>query len=104
MTIFTCSPLILLHMVLFLRFIFPSRQFRNQILKLAFAVRLLSICIFHVSIQIWLYTRKIDLSGEIEKNLGPRLNSSQHFSIFHWNLNSITAHSYVKISQFINLI
>ena len=40
----------------------------------------------------------IDLSGDIEKNPGPRHSSSQNFSISHWNLNSITAHSYVKIS------
>ena len=94
----TISPLVLLHMVLFFRFIFPPGQFRNQILKLAFAIRLLFICIFYGSIHIWLYTRIIDLSGDIEKNPGPRPSSSQNFSICHWNLNSITAHSYVKIS------
>ena len=44
-----------------------------------------------------LYTRIIDLSGDIEKSPGPR-SSSQNFSICHWNLNGIIAHSYVKIS------
>ena len=44
-----------------------------------------------------LYTRIIDLSGDIEKGPGPRF-SSQNFSICHWNLNGIIAHSYVKIS------
>ena len=93
MTFCTCSPLVLLHMVLYFRFIFPPRQLRNQILKLAFAIRFLFICIFYGSIHIWLYTRVIDLSGD-----RPRHSSSQTFSICHWNLNSITAHSYVKIS------
>ena len=102
----TCSLLVLLHLVLFLRFIFHLRQFRIQILKLAFANRLLFICIFYRSIHIWLNTRMTDLSGDIE-NIQP--NSSQNFSICHWNLNSITVRSYVKISllkasQFINLI
>ena len=62
-----------------------------------FAIRLLFICIFYGSIHIWLYIRIINLTGGIEKNLGTRPNSSQNFSICHWSLNSITAHSYVKI-------
>ena len=85
-------------MVLFFRFTFPSRQFRNQILKLAFSIRLLFMCIFYGSIHIRLYTCIIDLSGDIEKNPGPRPSSSQHFSICHWNLNSIITHSYINIS------
>ena len=93
----TCSPLVLLHLVLYLRFIFCPRQSRNQILKLAFAIRLLSICNFYGSIHICLYTRTIDPSGDIEKNPGPRPSSSQNFSICHWNLNSITVHSFVNI-------
>ena len=35
---------------------FLPREFRNQILKLAFAIRNLFICIFYGSIHIWLYT------------------------------------------------
>ena len=62
----TISPLVLLHMVLFFRFTFPPGQFRNQILKLAFAIRLVFICIFYGSIDIWLYTCIFDLSGDIE--------------------------------------
>ena len=37
------------------------------------------------------------LSGYIESNAEPWPNSSQNFSICHWNLNSITVRSYVKI-------
>ena len=94
----TCSPLVLSHMVLFLRFVFRPQQSRIQIPMLAFAIRRLFICIFYGSIHIWLYTRTIDLSGDSEKNSGPRCSSSQNFLICHWNLNSITAHSYEKIS------
>ena len=79
----TCSPLVLLYLVLFLRFISRLQPSRIQILKLAFAIRLLFICIFYGSIHIWLYTRIIDLSGDIEKNPGPRPSSSQNFSICH---------------------
>ena len=38
----------------------------------------------------------IDLSDDMEKNPGPKYSSSQNFSIYHWNLNSLTAHSYVN--------
>ena len=37
-------------------------------------------------------------SGDIEKNPGPKPNSYQCFSICHWNLNSITAHNFLKVS------
>ena len=34
----------------------------------------------------------------MEENPGPKCNSNQSFSICCWNLNSITAHNYLKIS------
>ena len=44
------------------------------------------------------YLSLIRLSGDIEENPGPKRNSNQPFFICHWNLNSITAHNYPKIS------
>ena len=38
------------------------------------------------------------LSGDVEENPGPKPSSSQSFSICHWNLNSSSAHSYMKLS------
>ena len=38
------------------------------------------------------------LSGDIEINLGPKSNFRKYFSICHWNLNSISAQSYIKVS------
>ena len=92
------SPLVLLHQVLFLRIISPPRQFRIKILKVAFTIQFLFMCIFNVSIHIWSYTRTVDRSGYIEKNPGPRLSSSLNFLIRHSILNNITAHSYGKFS------
>ena len=40
----------------------------------------------------------IKLSGDIEENPGPKRNSSQKLSICHWNLNSIAAHNFIKVS------
>ena len=74
-----------------LRFIYPPRQFRIQILKLVFAIR------FSFILFIFGYIL-VNLSSDIEKYPGPRPSLSQKFSICHWDLNSITALSYVKIS------
>ena len=40
------------------------------------------------------------MSGDVEVNPGPNRNSclSQSFSICHWNLNSLIAHSFAKVS------
>ena len=40
-------------------------------------------------------------SGDIEPNLGPKPNSCQIFSVCHWNLNSISAHNFIKLSPYI---
>ena len=47
------------------------------------------------------FSEKFDLlilCGDIESNPGLRPNSAQSFSICHWNLDSITAHNFSKIS------
>ena len=38
------------------------------------------------------------LCGNVEENLGPKASSNQSFSICHWNLDSISAHNYIKLS------
>ena len=38
------------------------------------------------------------LSGDIESNPDPKLISGQSFLICHWNLSSISAHNFAKIS------
>ena len=40
----------------------------------------------------------IKMSGDIEMNLGPKPSSCNKFSICHWNLNSISAHNFIKLS------
>ena len=37
-------------------------------------------------------------SGDAGINLGPTLTPKASLSICHWNLNSISAHNYVKLS------
>ena len=40
----------------------------------------------------------LELSGDIVFNPGPKSDPSQSFSICRWNLNSMSAHNYSKIS------
>ena len=46
----------------------------------------------------WVCPILITLSGDIEKNTGPKPSSCDKFSICNWNLNSISAHNFIKIS------
>ena len=48
--------------------------------------------------HIWLYLITSNGSEDIEKNPGPKPNSCQNFSICHWNLNSISAQNFLKLS------
>ena len=47
---------------------------------------------------MWLCYLAIKPSNDIEENPGPRHNSCDCFSICHWNLNSISAHKFIKLS------
>ena len=44
----------------------------------------------------WSWPFLMLLSGDIEINPGPKAVSGQSVSIFHWNLNSISAHNYTN--------
>ena len=57
---------------------------------------LLTNYLFH----FWICELQVILSGDVELNPGPKPNSSQNFSICHWNLNSIPALNFSKISLF----
>ena len=46
----------------------------------------------------WLYLIISNISGDIEKNPGAKPNLCQSFSVCHWNLNSISAHNFLKLS------
>ena len=48
--------------------------------------------------HMWLYSLAIKRSGDIEENPGPKLNSCDCLSIYHQNLNSISAHNFIKLS------
>ena len=47
---------------------------------------------------IQLYSILVKLSGDVEENLGPKPKLCQSFSICHWNVNSLAAHNFSKVS------
>ena len=47
---------------------------------------------------VWFYSLAIKLIGGVEGSPGPRANSCDCLSICHWNLSSICAHNFVKLS------
>ena len=54
--------------------------------------------IFLIFLVYLLYQfRLVKLSGDIERNPGPKPSSSKNFSICHWNLNSIASHDFLKV-------
>ena len=65
----------------------------NIILLRIFHIYALVAYVFH----IWLYLILTKRSGDIEHNPGPNFNSSQRFSICHWNLINIAAHNFIKL-------
>ena len=46
----------------------------------------------------WLYILLIILSGDVELNPGCKRKAAQALSACHWNLNSICAHNFTKLS------
>ena len=74
-----CSPLVLLHLVLFLQFVSPLWQFRIKIQKFALLIRFSVICIFYDSTHFWLHTHRIDVSDVIAKLPRPSLSLLKRF-------------------------
>ena len=48
--------------------------------------------------DVWLCSILMKRSGDTEQNPGPKPSSCQSFSVCHWNLNSILAHNFIKLS------
>ena len=64
------------------------------------AFALFFVTCIHLWTVNWLYSPLlILLSGDVEINPGPRHNSGEFFSICHWNLNSVLAYNYIKLSS-----
>ena len=58
--------------------------------------RHLNVAIIKVWLATWLYNLLLPLSGDVEINPGHKSISSNAFSIYHGNLNRISAHNNAK--------
>ena len=47
---------------------------------------------------IWIYSIRIEMIGDIERNAEPKPSLCNKFSICHSNLNSISAHNFMELS------
>ena len=96
-----CS-LLLASVIMFLQTIINLLLLKNYYKFHSFRVRNVLILFLYLIIwydfAAWFRPLLILLSGDIEMNPGPKPVSGQSFSIFHLNLNSISAHNYTKIS------
>ena len=78
----------------------PLNSFDKKIKTIHWAVLttfLILIVIMFIQF-VWIHALLIRQSGDVEMNPGAKPNPCHSFSIFHWNLNSLTAHNYLKVS------
>ena len=64
------------------------RKVHHQLITLLYSITIANVI-------LWYFFSLLEFTGDIELNPGPKSDSSQNFSICHWNLNSI---EYSKIS------
>ena len=85
-----------------IRFTINSRLFLFAITRIFRKVRLQLITLLYsvmiVNVMWWYFFRLLELFGDIEFNTGPKPYYSQSFSICQWNVKSMSAHNYSKIS------
>ena len=72
---------------------FHKKLYVFQSVSSSYLIRLRSFMHF-----FWFYIKKIILSGDVEINPGLHSKRCQEVSICHWNLNSITTQSFIKVS------
>ena len=65
--------------------------------KITFIWTLFSIFV-SCNLLCWIYILLIILSGDVKLNLRPKRKAAQRLSICHWNLNSICAHNFARLS------
>ena len=81
-------------------FIKAIKNCTNSILKLSIISLHLLICCSFLT-QLWIYSYRISLSGDIKLNPGLKRDINQCFSVCHWNLNSVVSHDFSKIQSLI---
>ena len=55
------------------------------------------VIIFVFTFFVYLFSWMLFLSGDTETNLGKKCNLNNHPTIYHWNLNSLSAHNFATV-------
>ena len=79
----------------FCNFVFVFEKRLNEPLCLGTNVLYFYVTITYIH-NLWYYKQRLILSNGNKVNRGPKLDSWQNFTICHWNLNGITAHTFSK--------
>ena len=69
--------------------IFPFSRFRK--------IAGVFVNIFVFTFFVYLFSWMLFLSGDTETNPGKKSNLNNHSTIYHWNLNSLSAHNFAKV-------
>ena len=77
-------------------FLFLELKHNSHKISMKIFVWFFFLMVFSLNTSIWLQILLVLLSSAVEINLGPKRTPNASLSIFHWNLNSISAHNYVK--------
>ena len=100
-------PMLLFGLALFISLLlrhfsdFLGLQSRSKFIITSLNIIVFFTVVVILTYNLWHVFYLIKLSGDIEESPGPKLNSSQKLSICHWNLNSIAAHNFIKVSLLI---
>ena len=79
-------------------FLFLGLQHNGRKTSMKFSVWFLFLMGFSLNTFFWLQSLLILLSSDVEISPGPKCTAKSNLSICHWNLNSISAHNYAKLS------
>ena len=93
--LFLLNKIALVLLLLNLMFVFKGNGSKHK--KITFIWTFFSVFVSY-NLLYWLYIFLITLSRDVELNPGPKRKAAQTLSIWHWNLNSIYAHNFAKLS------
>ena len=74
---------------------FTQKNWKHRFRLTALPFSFFTFFVYH---NHWLFIHLIKISGDVEENPGPKHYSAQYLTICHWNLNSIAAHNFIKVS------
>ena len=89
------NKIALVLLLLNLMFVFNGNDSKHE--KITLIYTLFSTFV-SCNLLCWLYIVLITLSGDVEINPEPKRKTAQTLSICHWNLSSICAHNFAKLS------